>query len=187
MKIILGSQSKGRKRVMEEMGFQFETMSSDIDEKAIRHDNPKILTMTLAHAKADALLPKIKEEVILITTDGVGLCNGKILEKPEDAKEAREFLRSYEKYPVEIITSVVVTNTATGKQAEGTGSATIYFYPIPDIVIDQLIKEGYVFNLAGAFDIFGVFEKYIHKIEGERESIIGLPKVLTLKLIEEVK
>jgi septum formation protein len=187
MKIILGSQSKGRKRVMEEMGFQFEVMSSDIDEKAIRHDDPKILTMTLAHAKADVILPKIKEEAILITTDTVVVCNGKVLEKPEDENEAREFLRSYAVYPVEIITSVVVTNTAIKKQVEGTGSATIYFYPIPEEVIDQLIAEKEIFNLAGAFDIFGVFEKYIQKIEGERESIIGLPKALTLKLIEEVK
>lgn len=187
MKIILGSQSKGRKKVMEEMGFQFEVMSSDIDEKAIRYDDPKVLTMTLAHAKADALFPKIKEEAILITTDGVVVCNGRVLEKPENDDEAREFLRGYAKYPAEVITSVVVTNTVTKKQAEGTDSAIIYFNPIPENVIDQLIAEKEIFALAGAFDIFGLFEKYIQKIEGERESIIGLPKALTLKLMEEVK
>lgn len=187
MKIILGSQSKGRKKVLEEMGFQFEVMSADIDEKAIRHDDPKVLTMTLAHAKADVLLLKIKEEAILITTDGVVVCNSNVLEKPENENEAREFLRGYAKYPAEVITSVVATNTITRKQADGTDSATIYFNPIPENVIDQLIAEKEIFAFAGGFDILGIFEKYVNKIEGERGSIIGLPTALTLRLMEEVK
>lgn len=36
MKIILGSKSPSRKLVLERAGFQFEVLSADIDEKAIR-------------------------------------------------------------------------------------------------------------------------------------------------------
>lgn len=39
MQIILGSQSRGRREVLEGMGYSFETMSADIDEKAIRFDD----------------------------------------------------------------------------------------------------------------------------------------------------
>ena len=81
MKIILGSQSAGRKKVLEGMGYEFETMSADIDERAIRLEDPVKLTLALAVAKSEALLPKIKndEGVILITSDQVVVCNGKII------------------------------------------------------------------------------------------------------------
>ena len=74
-----------------EIGFEFEIMSPDIDEKAIRSKNPEDLVMAIANAKADALVSKIKEPAILITSDQVVLCKDKIREKPVGEKEAREF------------------------------------------------------------------------------------------------
>ncbi len=57
MKIILGSSSSGRKMVMEELGkelgFDFDVMIPDIDEKTIRLDNPRELVMAIAHAKTE--------------------------------------------------------------------------------------------------------------------------------------
>ncbi|NQS90060.1 Maf family protein, partial [Patescibacteria group bacterium] len=89
MKIILGSQSKGRKKMLEEMGVEFEIMPADIDEKAIRLKDPKELVLVIARAKADALKPRISEPAILITSDQVVVWQGKIREKPENGKEAR--------------------------------------------------------------------------------------------------
>ena len=93
MKIILGSQSEGRQEVLAEMGYEFEVMPSHIDEKAIRHDNPKELVLALANAKADALLPRIAEPALLITADQVVAWKDEIREKPRDEKEERYFLK----------------------------------------------------------------------------------------------
>lgn len=95
MKIILGSQSKGRRGIMQTMSYQFETMSPNIDEKAIRFDDPQKLTLARANAKADALIPKITEPAILITSDQVVAWDGKILGKPENEIEAGKFSRGY--------------------------------------------------------------------------------------------
>ncbi len=72
---------------MESMGYDFEVMASDIDEKKIRFDDPKKMTLALAVAKAENLLAKIKEPAILITTDLVVICSNKIREKPENAEQ----------------------------------------------------------------------------------------------------
>jgi septum formation protein len=174
--------------VLEKWGYEFEVMSADIDEKAIRFDDPKKLTLALAHAKTDALLEKIKEPAILITSDQVVVCDGQILEKPADEKEARQFLQKYALYPAKTLTAVVVTNTKSGEMKDGVDIAQVWFYQIPEEVIVELIKEGDMFSRAGGFSIEEpLLEKYIKKIEGERESIIGLPKALTLKLISEVE
>lgn len=188
MKIILGSQSKGRRGVLERMGYKFEIMSSDIDEKSIRHDNPKQLTISLANAKADALIPKITEPAILITFDQVVMWNDEIREKPEDEEEAREFLRGYSSHQAKTVTAVVVTNTATGERREGVDVAKIFFSGIPESIIDKLIDGGDIFSCAGGFSIENpILKNYIEKIEGSTDSVIGLPKELTERLIKEVR
>src|SRR3989344_5547078 len=95
MKIILGSQSKGRRKMLEEMGYEFEVRSANIDEKAIRIDDPKELTLALARAKAEALRAQFLEDAILITSDQVVVWNGEIREKPQDKKKAEDFLEGY--------------------------------------------------------------------------------------------
>lgn len=184
MNIILGSESLGRRGVLERMGYQFEVMPSNIDEKSIRHEDPKILTMTLAHAKADALLPRIVDPSILITSDQVVLWNGALREKPVNEDEAREFLMGYAEHPAETITAVVTVNTATRKRFEGLDMAKVWFRDIPKDIIDQLIADGIAFRQAGGFSIeHPLLKSYIEKIEGEMESIIGLPRDLTAHLI----
>jgi len=188
MKIILGSQSEGRKRILKEMGYEFEVMPSNIDEKAIRFDDPVKLTLALANAKADALLKKIKESAILITSDQVVVCNGKILEKPTSAKEAREYLNMYNAYSAKTITSVVVANTATGARVSGIDIAKIWFRSIPEDIINKYIATKDPFLHAGAFDCtHNLMAFYVDRIEGELESVVGLPKSLTEKLIKSVK
>jgi septum formation protein len=69
MHIILGSQSHGRRELLSAMGYAFAVMPAHIDEQAIRAKDPATLTLALAHAKADALLPQIHEPALLITSD----------------------------------------------------------------------------------------------------------------------
>lgn len=188
MQIILGSQSKGRRNVLESMGYSFITMNPDIDEKAIRFDDPEKLTLALANAKADALLPKIHEPALLITSDQVVVSNGEIREKPGSEEEAKEFLTSYVQYPAETVTAVVVVNTENNKRLEGVDRAKVLFHTIPKDVIHAIIAEGNVFSLAGGFTIQEPkLQPYIANIEGERESVIGLPRALTERLLHEVQ
>ena len=188
MKIILGSASKQRKRVLERWGYSFEVMTADIEEKAIRDDDPKKLTMALARAKAEALRPKIKEPVLLITADQVVLWNGQILEKPESPEQARRFLKGYAQYPAQPVNAVVVTNTQTGVQLGENDENTVYFHKFPDDVIEQLILEGNIFSQAGAFSLEDpLITPYIEHIEGTLDSIEGLPKELTERLMKEVQ
>ncbi|KAL8267664.1 hypothetical protein R6Q59_001462 [Mikania micrantha] len=59
-RIILGSSSIARRKILAEMGYEFTLMSADIDEKAIRTAKPEDLVMALAKAKADAIVSKFQ-------------------------------------------------------------------------------------------------------------------------------
>uniref|UniRef100_A0A452YK57 Maf-like protein n=1 Tax=Aegilops tauschii subsp. strangulata TaxID=200361 RepID=A0A452YK57_AEGTS len=49
--LILGSSSVARKNILNEMGFEFQVMTADIDERSIRRKDPDELVMLLAEAK----------------------------------------------------------------------------------------------------------------------------------------
>lgn len=187
IKVILGSQSKGRREVMERMGMAFEVMPADIDEKSIRNDDPVELTRAIAHAKADALLMRIQGPAILITADTVVTCNGKIREKATTPEEAGDFLREYGTYSLQTVSAVVVTNTLTRAQKDGVDIATVWFRPIPEKVIARMISRSDICSFAGAFAFQDPLQKsFIDRIEGEEESILGLPKELTFNLLKEI-
>ena len=184
MHIILGSQSHGRRELLSAMGYAFAVMPAHIDERAIRAADPGALTLALAHAKADALLPQIHAPALLITADQVVVWQGTIREKPQHAEEARAFLRGYAEGPGETVTAVVVTHTATGVRQQGVDRATVWFRRIPQGVIDQVIARGEVFAQAGGFSITDpLLEAYIERVDGTAESVIGLPTALTCRLI----
>ncbi|EGG23404.1 maf family protein [Cavenderia fasciculata] len=161
-------------------------MSPDIDEKAIRHADAKTLTLLISRAKADALVDKVTEPSLLICSDQVIVHNGVIREKPVTADECREYLRSYEHSPAVCVVSVVVVNTLTGKRVEGTDIATQHFNKIPEHAIEALIAQGDVMHCAGGFTVEHM-EEYTNRLEGEIECVTGLPKTLTVKLLEEAK
>lgn len=188
MKIILGSKSVWRKEILTQMGYKFTIMDPDIDEKSIRYKDPKKLVLSLAYAKASALLPRIKNSAILITSDQVVLCNNKILEKPRDKNEAKKFLRLYAKYPAKTVTAVVTTNTDTKKQYAGVDLATVWFSPIPEDIIKKIVTKETTLTCAGGFSIDSpLLKNYVLKIKGTKDSISGLPIKLTERLIMKTK
>ncbi|KAF5463998.1 hypothetical protein F2P56_014114 [Juglans regia] len=156
--IILGSSSMARRQILTEMGYEFTIMSADIDEKVIRREKPADLVMALAEAKADAIVSRLKSTAqfeaealatLLITADTVVVYEGIIREKPSSKEEAREFIKGYSGGQAEVVGSVLVTNLKTGKRKGGWDRAEVYFYNIPDEVIDSLINEGITLNVAG--------------------------------------
>lgn len=187
VKIILGSKSVGRQAVLKEAGYSFDIVTARIDEKSVRFDDPEKLALALAHAKADAILPKIEERALLITADQVVVCNGMIREKPRNEREAREFIRCYRTYPMETVSSVVVTNTETKRRAEGIDIAKVYFDEFSEEAIEEALKNGRIMHCAGAMRCEDPpFSYYVKRFEGTKDSTSGLPLKLLKRLMEEV-
>lgn len=184
MKIILGSQSKGRAQVLTQAGYKFNIMHASIDEKAIRSENFQEMTLLIAQAKAQALLPQISESALLITADHVMVWNGELREKPQSIEEAKRFLETYSNNFAVSISSVVVTNTQTLIQKCGTDISKVFFKEIPAHVITSILQGDDILSMSGALNIDDVkIAPYIDRIEGDRDSVIGLP----IKLFEKLQ
>ena len=188
MKIILGSSSVPRQKILKDLGYEFEVVKPDLDEKSIRRDNPRELVLALANAKADNVISKITGEAIVITADSVVLVNGEVKEKPVTKDEAYQFLREVSSgVPQTLVSALAVTNTVTGKRLTGVDEGTVIFSEIPEAVIKNFVESGEALNHAGAFAIQNpIFYDRIKEIKGEFETIAGLSKTLVQKFIKEL-
>lgn len=184
-----------RRHILSEMGYEFEIMTADIDEKGIRREKPEDLVTVLAEAKADAIISRLKiedykeadaEPTLLITSDIVVVHEGIIKEKPTSKEEARQFLKGYSGGHVTTVGSVLVTNLKTGKRSGGLDKAEVYFHDIPDEIIENLIDEGVVFRVAGGLLLeHPLTLPFVEAVIGASDSVMGLPKALTETLIHD--
>ncbi|XP_034675606.1 7-methyl-GTP pyrophosphatase isoform X1 [Vitis riparia] len=221
-KIILGSASVARRKILAEMGYEFTVMTADIDEKGIRKEKPEELVMAIAEAKADAIISKLQtidnrekdakptilvaadtaeailpklpvghykmdaEPTLLITSDQVVVYEGMVREKPSSKEEARQFIKDYSGGHAATVGSVIITNLKTGFRKGGWDKVEIYFHEIPDEMIDKLIEEGTVLYVAGGLIIeHPLILPFIKEVVGTTDSVMGLPKALTERLIKE--
>ncbi|XP_074282504.1 uncharacterized protein LOC141607016 isoform X2 [Silene latifolia] len=194
-KIILGSKSIARRKIMEEMGYKFTILTADIDEKAIRKEKPEDLVMALAEAKADAIISKLQiadkqvndhEPTLLLSADTVVVYEGMVREKPSSEEEARQFMKDYSGKKASTVSSVLVTNLQTGFRKGEWDKVEILFDVIPEEVIDNLIKEGDVLHVAGGLIIeHPLILPLVKEVVGTTDSVMGLPKAVTKRLIEE--
>ncbi|KAK3252926.1 hypothetical protein CYMTET_37808 [Cymbomonas tetramitiformis] len=175
--------------MLQELGVPFEVLDPDIDEKAIRKESPEDLVMALAHAKADALLERlgpVDEPLYLVTADQVVVYNDTIREKPTSEAEAREFISGYSKAPAKRVGAIVVNHLGTGKTYQSLDIAEVRFQPIPENVIDILIKEGTVYKIAGGLMVeHELVLPLVSEVYGTMDSIIGLGKHVVAKLLLE--
>jgi septum formation protein len=194
--IILGSSSSGRAKVLKKMGYAFEVFPANIDEKAIRHENPEKLVKKIAHAKATQILERFKEleslerhrkeRALLITSDQVVLFNGIVREKPRDLEEARFFVTNYSEKSAESITAVVITDIFSGARVWNVDKVVIQFDRLPKVIVNHYVQGSNSLQCAGGIEIENkILKLYIDKIEDDQiNSVIGLPSKLTQSLLD---
>ncbi|TXG52217.1 hypothetical protein EZV62_021386 [Acer yangbiense] len=206
-KIILGSSSMSRRKILTEMGYEFTVMADAIVSKLRTIDGQlgnAESTILIAADTAEAILNRlpigddIKEAdpTVLITADQVVVYEGAIREKPSSKEEAWQFIKGYSGGHCATVGSVFVTNINTGfRKGESdrvedlmdiVRALQIYFHEIPDEVIEKLVEEGTVLYVAGGLIIeHPLILPYIKQVVGTMDSVMGLSKALTEKLIKE--
>lgn len=193
---VLGTGSFTRKMILGHHGFRFDVIKADIDEKAIGNRspdaNPGHLVELLANAKADAVLKKISDQGldlkgILLTADQVVVHENRILEKPLNALEARQFISLYSNNQCSTVGSIALTHLESKIRVCGVSTATIHFRSIPDEIIDRIIAEGICLQCAGSLMVeHELLQPYISHIDGTVDSVMGLSCDLLESLLDNL-
>ena len=174
-KIILASQSPRRRELMEMLAMPFEVLVSD-KEEIIKSTNPKEVTEELSRQKAEAVA-ETTDNGIIIGADTVVACDGKILGKPRDKKDAYDTIHSLQGRSHMVYTGVTIICKGNGdKQIRTFSEGTkVKVSKMNEDEIRAYIETDEPYDKAGAYGIQGTFGKFIEGIEGDFYNVVGLP------------
>ena len=180
MRIILASASPRRRELLRQIGLEYEVFVSDAEEK-VTSTEPGRVVEGLAEQKAECVyrthFEETQEELFIIAADTIVACEGRILGKPRDAKEAAEMLRGLQGRAHEVYTGVNFLYCKDGRVQQHTfhEATKVHFYPMSDEEIAEYVASKDPMDKAGAYGIQGLCARYIKGIEGDYNNVVGLP------------
>ena len=110
LRIILASSSPRRRLLLRQIGLSFEVMPACFDEIVEPKSDPADIVESFALQKAEQIAHK-QPESLVIGSDTVVVCRGKILGKPSDPAEAQAMLRSLSGITHQVYTGVALVRT----------------------------------------------------------------------------
>ena len=180
-KIVLASKSKVRKKILEENGISCIVKPANIDEDLVKNSlikegiNPLLISKNLAELKANKISQKLNGEIVL-GADSIIDLKGTIISKPSDRREALKILQKLNGKKHYLISSVCISKNGY-MIWNYTDKATLTMKKMDVAELkDYLAKINdetlYAYNV---YQIEGVGRSLFSKIEGNENTIMGLP------------
>lgn len=183
-KIILASASPKRKELLEEAGLIFEVVSSDYEEDMTLDLVPSELAKFLSKGKAQAVAKNFKDAII-ISADTFIYIDNQIIGKPHTKENAKIILKKLSGNTHSVFTGFTIINTKDGKTISEVVETKVTFKELSDEIILDYIEDGNPLKYAGSYTLKDVTDKFINKIEGDHNNIIGLPVDAVLKSLDK--
>jgi septum formation protein len=179
--IILASRSEIRKKILEIHGIKCEVIPAKINEGQIKESlleasaTPELISKNLAKLKANKISEKKHGELVL-GADSVIDLNGELISKPINRAEAFYTLRKLNGQEHQLISSVCISKNGS-MIWNSTDASTLTMKQLnPDEIKLYLArirdKELYAY---GVYQIEAEGRSLFLKIEGDEDSIMGLP------------
>ncbi len=171
--LILASASPRRSEILQMAGFSFEKKVKTIDEHFPETMPVLAIAEYLANRKLAAFNEEMKDNLVLCA-DTVVIIEGKVLNKPADALEARAMLNLLSGKTHQVATGIALGGL--GGQTSATDVAEVRFKNLTEHEIEYYIKACQPFDKAGAYgiqDFIGMIG--IEHIEGSFYTVMGLP------------
>ncbi len=175
MRIILASSSPRRKKLLAQMGLQFEVIPSECKEKFLPEQSPAEIATKLALDKAKNVSARIQEPALVIGADTIVVRENKILGKPKDKDEAYSMLCQLQGQVHQVITGLAVIDTQSGRCLTGYERTQVELAPLTPQEIKWYISTGEPMDKAGAYAIQGFGGILIKRISGCYYNVVGLP------------
>ena len=171
---ILASSSPRRKKILEQIKFEFSVVSSNINGDFNIDLPPEAFTEHWAREKAKDIA-KDHPQSIVIGADTVVILEGKILGKPKDDKSSEKMLYSLSGKTHEVITGVSLININSKLDFTFNERTYVSINTLSDEDIYNYIKSYNPYDKAGSYGIQDGFSVHIEKIKGCYYNVMGFP------------
>ncbi len=181
MKIVLASKSKVRKDILNEHNIDCEVIQSNVDEDPIKDSliaegaTPEIISKNLAELKANKVSSNVYDKLVL-GADSVIDLNGELISKPSSREEAMNILRKLNGKSHYLISSVCISKN-NSMIWNHTDKAKLTMKNFSEVELKNYLNKIpdealYAYNV---YQIEGEGKNLFEKIEGDKDTIMGLP------------
>ena len=181
--LILASNSPRRRELLAGLGIEFEVDTKNNFEEVVSGDiEAEDIPAFMSRGKSHGFHRQLKEGEILLTSDTLVLCSGKVMGKPHPREEAFDMLRLLSGREHKVITAVTLRDC--NHEITESDTALVHFKELSDDEINYYIDNYQPFDKAGAYGIqewIGYIG--IGRIEGSFFTIMGLPVHLVYSLL----
>jgi MAF protein len=175
--LILASTSRYRAALLGKLGLPFSTQAPEVDETPLPAESAERLVRRLAEAKARAIGAS-SAPALVIGSDQVAVCNGRILGKPGTEARAREQLSELSGHEVFFLTGLCLLDTATGDRQIAVDTTRVVFRKLSATEIANYVAREQPVDCAGAFKSEGLGIALFEAIEGkDPNALVGLPLI----------
>ena len=192
-RIILASKSEVRKKILLENGISCSVEPSKVDEDVIKESllregaTPEIISKNLAELKANKISNKNPNELVL-GADSVIDLDGEIVSKPKSREEALNILKKMSGKSHFLISSVCISKKGS-MIWNYTDKAELIMKKFNDSELKNYLtkisdKNLYAYNV---YQIEGEGKKLFSKINGDKNTIMGLPITKIKSYLQEHK
>lgn len=172
--VLLASKSPRRQELLRIAGIDFTVLDLDVPETYPVDLEVEAVPKYLAQKKADAALPYIKENQVILAADSIVIMDGIILGKPVDRHHAIEMITSLAGHKHLVITGVFFCNS---KNSKGFSEHTyVWIDTMTQAEIEYYVDTYKPFDKAGAYGIQDwIGWTKVSRIEGSYSNVMGLP------------
>ena len=192
-KIILASQSKVRKEILDKNDIPNKVEPSSVDEDIVKEGllkekaTPDIISKNLAELKANKVSLKKTDEIVL-GADSVIDLDGELISKPKNREEALKILKKLNGKKHYLVSSVCISKNGS-MIWNYTDKATLTMKNFSDDELKSYLSKIpdnalYAYNV---YQIEGEGRKLFSDIKGDEDTIMGLPIRQIKEYLKEVK
>ena len=187
MKIVLASASPRRRELLSAVCKNFEIKTAETDEHLPSSVHPRdgveILAVRKGRAVLDTLDASEAADSVIISSDTLVELSGVPLGKPADEADAADMLRSLSGKRHNVHTGIAVH--ARGGVFSGVATTGVYFRDMSDGEIEDYIATGEPMDKAGSYGIQGLGGKFVDRIEGDFDTVVGFSMRLLAELLKK--
>ncbi|NLY80187.1 MAG: septum formation protein Maf [Lysinibacillus sp.] len=181
--LVLASASPRRKELFLHLGVPFEVITSNVEETSVQGKDFKDYVQKVALLKSQDVASRNPGKTV-IGADTIVVFNNELLHKPKTREEAIEHLEKLSSNKHEVMTAVAIITK--DRQAYTFVEVTnVYFKKLSKTLIEKYVDTKDPFDKAGGYGIQTGGALFIDRIEGDYNTVVGLP-IATLfeKLVE---
>ena len=189
MRIILASQSPRRKELMEAITKDFEVIVSNTDEKLEEGLTIEEQAKNVSYQKAKAVFDRTEGDRLVRGSDTMVVKNSKIYGKPKSTEEATQMIKMLKNTEHTVYTGLAILAQKDGQYKEylDCDIADVYFRDMSEEEIENWVNSGEAMDKAGAYAVQGKFMVFIDKINGNYQTVMGLPIHKVYEYLKKLK